>query len=88
MVRVCILAGLVGLAAYLLGQYYPVFSNVAVQVVCEPLSPCRTQVAHGYALGGALTGLVIGLLSLLVEANKKNQKQEEKKQEEKKEEET
>ena len=55
-----IMSIVLGGVGYAVGQYFPFLSDLAQ--LGEPFSPVRNQVAPGYAMGGAVVGIVIGLL--------------------------
>lgn len=48
---------------YLVAHYYPFLSSEPTQRVCQPFSPCRSDGAPGYMLGGFLLGALLGAAS-------------------------
>lgn len=66
-IRAVLYAILFGAAGFGLAQYYPLFSDPLTQNLCQPFSRCRDNAAQGYVIGGALLGMILGLLSAVLQ---------------------
>jgi hypothetical protein len=72
-IRAGAISAVFAIAGYCAGQYYPFMSDLITQNACQPFSPCRNSAAIGYAIGGLVFGLVVGIGNEMLRAQAKRQ---------------